>query len=73
MSEVPVAAFDPIFWSHHAMIDRLWYLWQMRHPGLNPPAHRMGEALVPFKATVARVLDINVLEYEYAAQVVAIV
>lgn len=24
---VPTAAFDPIFWSHHANIDRLWSHW----------------------------------------------
>ena len=25
MSAVSTAAYDPAFWSHHAMIDRLWY------------------------------------------------
>jgi tyrosinase len=24
MSLIPIAAFDPVFWAHHAMIDRLW-------------------------------------------------
>src|SRR4029453_19534788 len=38
MSAVPVAGFDPVFWSHHAMIDRLWYLWKLAHPGALPPA-----------------------------------
>jgi hypothetical protein len=27
MSEVPTAGFDPIFWLHHANIDRLWQQW----------------------------------------------
>jgi hypothetical protein len=31
MGVVGTAAFDPIFWSHHAMIDRLWWLWQARN------------------------------------------
>ncbi len=29
MGEVPAAAFDPIFWSHHAMIDKLWDQWHI--------------------------------------------
>ncbi|KAH6908112.1 tyrosinase [Coprinopsis sp. MPI-PUGE-AT-0042] len=28
MANIPVAAFDPIFWLHHANIDRLIALWQ---------------------------------------------
>ncbi|MEA3053182.1 MAG: hypothetical protein QOG72_2085 [Sphingomonadales bacterium] len=27
MADVPTAAFDPIFWVHHANIDRLWRQW----------------------------------------------
>ena len=27
MSEVATAAFDPIFWVHHANIDRIWQQW----------------------------------------------
>jgi hypothetical protein len=27
MADVPTAAFDPIFWVHHANIDRLWREW----------------------------------------------
>ncbi|EXL91305.1 hypothetical protein NOF04DRAFT_18079 [Fusarium oxysporum II5] len=28
MSDVPVSAFDPIFWLHHCNIDRLLAMWQ---------------------------------------------
>ena len=28
MSSPPTAAFDPVFWVHHANIDRLWALWE---------------------------------------------
>ncbi|RAL65136.1 hypothetical protein DID88_001242 [Monilinia fructigena] len=31
-SIVPVAAFDPIFWFHHANIDRFLALWQAVYP-----------------------------------------
>ncbi|KIX96367.1 uncharacterized protein Z520_08145 [Fonsecaea multimorphosa CBS 102226] len=32
MSDVPIAAFDPIFWIHHAQIDRWFAVWQAAHP-----------------------------------------
>lgn len=41
MSDVPTAAFDPIFWAHHCNIDRLWSVWDClphRQWGSAPPA-----------------------------------
>lgn len=67
MAAIPVAAFDPLFWAHHCMIDRLWYLWQLRHGVTNVPPSYLNITLVPFKYTVAQVLDIHQLGYEYAA------
>jgi hypothetical protein len=32
MGDVPVAAGDPVFYSHHANIDRMWACWQSLHP-----------------------------------------
>lgn len=32
MTIVPFSAFDPVFVLHHAMIDRLYALWQVLHP-----------------------------------------
>ena len=45
MSAVPIAAYDPVFWAHHGMIDRLWYLWQISPRGTNPPADLLDQAL----------------------------
>jgi tyrosinase len=67
MSNISVAAYDPIFWAHHCMIDRLWYLWQLAHPGADPPATILGRALPPFAMTVRDTLDITHLGYDYAA------
>ena len=36
MGSVPTAAYDPIFYLHHANIDRLWADWQTAHPGALP-------------------------------------
>lgn len=32
MSKPSTAALDPIFWLHHANIDRLWEVWRKRDP-----------------------------------------
>ena len=32
MSYLAVAAFDPIFWLHHANVDRLFAIWQALNP-----------------------------------------
>jgi tyrosinase len=38
MSSVPTAAGDPIFWLHHANIDRLWNVWLNQGGGRAVPA-----------------------------------
>jgi tyrosinase len=68
MSDIPFAAFDPIFWAHHAMIDRIWRLWQLRHPQAGVPASLLDEALPPFQITVRQTLDAAALGYDYAVQ-----
>jgi len=37
MGSVPYAGFDPIFWLHHANVDRLWAVWQASNSGPLPP------------------------------------
>jgi tyrosinase len=61
------AAYDPIFWAHHTMIDRAWALWQIANPGLNPPSNLLDAKLEPKGMTVRETLDINQLGYDYAA------
>jgi tyrosinase len=39
MSNPCMAALDPIFWLHHANIDRLWEVWLKRQPGHVNPTH----------------------------------
>ncbi|HET9592289.1 MAG TPA: tyrosinase family protein [Solirubrobacterales bacterium] len=71
MGDIEVAAYDPLFWAHHAMIDRLWYLWQLRHPGAGIPPQLLDRALPPFPLTVRDTLDITRLGYDYAAATAA--
>jgi tyrosinase len=67
MGNIGTSAFDPIFWAHHGMIDRLWYLWQLRQGVNNVPANYLNQVLSPFPYTVQQVLDIHSLGYEYAS------
>ena len=69
MTLISVAAYDPIFWAHHAMVDRLWYLWELRTHA-RPPASVLDRALPPFPMTVRDTLDISRLGYGYAVQVI---
>lgn len=67
MSDSTTAAFDPIFFAHHCMIDRVWYLWQVRHGSGGVPQDLLNMPLLPFGKTVREVLDVQALGYEYAA------
>lgn len=67
MRYVPWSSFDPVFWAHHCMVDRLWRLWQIRHNAVGPPEREWGQALPPFPVTVAQTLDVTRLGYDYAS------
>ncbi|MGC1307099.1 MAG: tyrosinase family protein [Phormidesmis sp.] len=34
MVDIQFSPGDPVFWLHHCNIDRIWALWQIRHPNL---------------------------------------
>lgn len=67
MSDIATAAYDPLFWAHHTMIDRLWRMWELQHPHAAPPSSLLGSALPPFEMTVAQTIDASSLGYDYAA------
>ena len=35
---------DPVFFQHHAQIDRMWSLWQYKHPGPGAPPYYVADA-----------------------------
>jgi tyrosinase len=68
MGFVPTAAYDPLFFLHHCMIDRIWQRWQELHGVNNIPGNLLGVALRGFdNLTVSSVLDISRLGYRYAS------
>jgi tyrosinase len=66
MEDIPFAAYDPIFWAHHCMIDRLWRMWQLVYPQASFPTNVASEVMEPFNLTAAEVLDPTTLGYDYA-------
>lgn len=67
MSSVPTAAYDPVFWTHHSMVDRLWRIWQLRNPEDNALVRLRTRPLPPFDLTVGDVIDVTTLGYDYAS------
>lgn len=67
MGSTTAAAFDPVFWSHHAMIDRIWSLWQLKYGNGGIPLNVLDLVLEPFSLRVRDVLTTHDLGYEYAS------
>ncbi len=65
MGNVNFAAYDPIFFFHHCMIDRIWYLWQKKYGVDTMPTSIKNKSLSPFGILAKDVLDIQKLGYKY--------
>ena len=72
MGIVANAAYDPIFWAHHAYVDRAWRLWQLNHPATGLPASVLNQALAPFPMTVQQTLSVTALGYDYARSTISL-
>ena len=66
MTDVPFAAYDPIFWTHHSAVDRLWRLWQQAHRGASLPRNLADETMLPFPKKAAELIEVTSLGYDYA-------
>ena len=67
---------DPVFWLHHAMVDRTWWLWEQRHgqsyrPESGQPfGQNLNDPMWPYRTVgldvaPAHVLDTEELGYTY--------
>jgi len=69
MGYIATAPSDPIFWMHHANIDRLWWVWQQANPGQNPSLTGTGPdspVMDPWSYTEADTRDVTAMGYTYA-------
>jgi len=49
MSQFDTAGLDPVFWLHHANIDRLWEVWRRRNPANVDPVEPLWLTGVKFQ------------------------
>jgi tyrosinase len=67
MDYVPTAPSDPIFWMHHAEVDRVWSIWQASNPGKGPVLSGKDAEMDPWTdKTVSSLASIKTLGYSYA-------
>jgi tyrosinase len=68
MSSIPTAPADPLFWMHHANIDRLWWKWQKSPAGAGKNPNLTGSAAVmdPWPVSEPDTRDITPLGYTYS-------
>jgi len=43
MVDITTAGYDPVFYAHHCMIDRVWYLWQVKWGIENDTSRQSGQ------------------------------
>jgi tyrosinase len=67
MSNASVSPADPVFWLHHANLDRLWWVWYGSPQGnhQNPPLTGGDAIMDPWTYTEADVRNIATLGYAY--------
>lgn len=59
---------DPLFWLHHAFVDKLWTRWENQHVGAQFQPPNAGDTLRPAPLVTHKVsglLDITALGYAY--------
>jgi tyrosinase len=67
MSDASISPADPVFWLHHANLDRLWWQWYNSPAGShqNPPLIGADAVMDPWTYTEADLRDIEKLGYTY--------
>ena len=65
MNDIFVSPADPLFWLHHAEVDRIWHRWQQSHPGVSTGISGPAAVLDPWPERTEEVEDIQSLGYQY--------
>ncbi|MFE9779490.1 tyrosinase family protein [Streptomyces sp. NPDC005775] len=74
MGDVLSAPNDPVFFLHHANVDRIWTVWQKQHPNAyapvsgGPPGQNQPDVMHPWEqlsVRISSVLDHTALGYVY--------
>ena len=51
MIDIRTSPADPLFWLHHANVDRIWSIWQTTHSNQNPTLSPIDQELDPWYAS----------------------
>jgi tyrosinase len=65
MGGITTAPCDPVFWIHHAEIDRIWFEWQAANPGQNPSLAGAAATMDPWSETEPDTRDVTALGFTY--------
>jgi tyrosinase len=66
MRAVVSAGYDPIFWLHHSMVDKVWFDWQTLHPGVSIPQHVLDTPVYGGQPGSVQIDAENSLRYIYS-------
>ena len=65
MNDIRYSPADPVFWLHHAEVDRIWHIWQQEHQGLGTTITGPDAVLDPWTESTTELEDIGALGYAY--------
>jgi tyrosinase len=65
MNNTSTSPTDPMFWLHHAEIDRLWEIWRQTNPTPKPLLSGADLVMDPWAESYDDLLDIAALGYAY--------
>ena len=65
MNNMSTSPIDPMFWLHHAEIDRLWQAWRDSNPSPEPRLAGSDRIMDPWGESYDDLLDIEALGYTY--------
>lgn len=66
MGRTVSAAYDPVFWLHHAMCDKVWADWQQIWPNANIPQHVLDTVVYDGRLGADLIDNENSLRYIYS-------
>ena len=68
MNNIMISPADPIFWLHHAEVDRIWSVWQANpaNAGKAPTLTGSAKVMDPWPESAAQLASIQALGYSYS-------
>ena len=65
MNNTSSSPTDPIFWMHHAEVDRIWQVWRKANPTVAPPLQGADRIMDPWAESYDDLLETEKLGYSY--------